>query len=795
MAPCSPRSSWLVALSLAALLPACAADAPADHRAPQAPDLVQLPITLDYEATLAFNADWQTVTEAGPIKAGGRLKLRYAAERLPNCRATKYGQPAWSILAYWQAPGHDATYVPLTAQGGMLEGVIAVPEDLETIEVWFYNNDYYGCREYDSANGANYTFEVTPPAEAADIVFTGDWAERTEGDLEQGGLMRLRYAPERLQACRAVSGGTRAWNIYAGWRFLPGGQTDTVALYTNRQPTGSEPPLTPEVVVPDDATSVELWFSNTDTTGCSAWDSNYGANYSFTVSPADTTGAPPVGWIGDYDWTTFGNSANHRGDVDPFWYWDSWAGMPMGAWVDVQVWIPGVTDVDHADPAAAAASLVDARAITDAVPVDGDGDAWGSWELAFDHQQGNNFVYRFRYPELRWQIHGNEAPDGLYRWSPSFSTDGGVTWTNGEIRRFAFAASEDCSLFPDGGPASCPQDAAIGWVGDWGQYRGHQCTHVGELEDPKVYTKSAVGHDCMTITADVWVEGLTDAGGNPAAILAQVETDLDHYSGPLATPTTHALQYDGVVGNNYRFKWNVGQLVGSAERGDYTYRFRFSVDGGKTWTRAGADGGEGYRALHIRNDSTDTDLVQYCDGIETWSGPTSAYPYCLDYQPSAHYDANYCELWVNAFGQGEWNHGGVTAGWLEAWVRVAPEQDGEVEVVGMWISYDEGGESQELISIGSEVEPDYWKTGLTTTLGGMASGAPLDRTPTAFAVFVDVRRPAGHVERLWLSGGGSNYTVDSVFAVDGYHHNIGSGSVEYADESVSLFDAKKSCAQ
>ena len=33
------------------------------------------------------------------------------------------------------------------------------------------------------------------------------------------------------------------------------------------------------------------------------------------------------------------------------------------------------------------------------------------------------------------------------------------------------------------------------------------------------------------------------------------------------------------------------------------------------------------------------------------------------------------------------------------------------------------------------------------------------------AVFLDVRRPEGQVERLWQSAGGANYTVEEIFAV------------------------------
>lgn len=40
------------------------------------------------------------------------------------------------------------------------------------------------------------------------------------------------------------------------------------------------------VDVPNDATRIELWFKNTDQTGCVGWDSRYGHNYWFDITPA-----------------------------------------------------------------------------------------------------------------------------------------------------------------------------------------------------------------------------------------------------------------------------------------------------------------------------------------------------------------------------------------------------------------------------------------------------------------------------------------------------------------------------
>ena len=750
-------------------------------------------ISVDHEAVLTFQADWNVVLASSPIMAGGTLRVDYDPKRLPNCRATKYGMPAWSILMYYETPGAGAQYVPLTQVGSVMRATIPVPEDATTIALWFFNNDYYGCKEYDSNLGKNYTFDVSQPAVASDVTFSSDWSE-SAGKLEQGGLMRLVYAPERLQTCRYAPGGARAYNIFASWLFLPGGQTDTVAMYEGDLYGGDAAILKPTVKVPTDATSVQLWFSNSDATGCVAWDSNFGDNYTFPVGLADGS-TPKVGWAGDFDFVKTTDQSTHHGDVDPAYYWDAWQGIPMASWVEVAVWIPGVTDQPYGSPQAAASAAeqkVVAQAATDAV-------ASGTWPLKFERQQGNNFVYSFRFAELRWGLSVPKIADGLYHYSVRFSTDGGGTWFDAPgDRRFVVGDKLACDLFPDGAPPECPKTAKVGWAGNWGGYFTHACYHQDGLPDPVVFTKSALGHDCMTVTAEVWVEGLTDKGGSPSAILAQVETNIAYGGGPLAAPVTYPLTYDGKVGNNYRFAWNTAQLVGMADRDDYQFRFRFSVDGGATYTTIGqGDGsGGGFRALWVRNDSQDIEAVQYCDDLELWEGPSAHFPTCVDYQPTADYDANFCELWVNALGKGQWSHNGASMEWLEAYVNVG-SLEGQVVGVGMWTRFvDASGTERERWSLGEEIEPGYYRTGFT--FAQTVPGAPSTDLPYEvgeFSFFVDVLRPTGGVERLWQSASGANYTVADAFAIAGYVKGIGSGSVEYADDSVSLFDQKHSCGK
>lgn len=104
--------------------------------------------------------------------------------------------------------------------------------------------------------------------------FLSDWTLQRDGELRAGESLRIEYDPSRLPACRASYRGQDAWGIAGYVRFHPGEEIESVALKS-----GSA-----ELDVPEDTTRVELWFNNTDNTGCVAWDSRYGLNYQVDVA-------------------------------------------------------------------------------------------------------------------------------------------------------------------------------------------------------------------------------------------------------------------------------------------------------------------------------------------------------------------------------------------------------------------------------------------------------------------------------------------------------------------------------
>lgn len=109
---------------------------------------------------ILFGADFsESVT--GPLVAGTSVRVHYAPERLTQCRGVKYGNPAWGITAFYRINGGDVRNVPVILPNQELEVWLDLDEPGE-LEVWFSNNDAYGCNAWDSDYGANYRFEIVP---------------------------------------------------------------------------------------------------------------------------------------------------------------------------------------------------------------------------------------------------------------------------------------------------------------------------------------------------------------------------------------------------------------------------------------------------------------------------------------------------------------------------------------------------------------------------------------------------------------------------------------------------------
>ena len=285
-----------------------------------------------------------------------------------------------------------------------------VPGDLDSYELVINNG-------WAIAEDAN----VCRPAgqSRAVLEFKGDWSEEQHGPLLAGGTGTILYEPSRLTKCRGSSGGQARWDITATVRFSPGGQQVQQSVRTFDAPGGvidltRERPLPFTFSVPSGAQYAELWFMNAGLSCQPAWDSLDGANYRFEVEQKTP---PAIGWFGNPASSTSRDCTARAGIPEPI-VLDSYIRERACSFVELDVWVPGVTD--SARPGLLAAKV---EAKLDGVAL---GDQW----LEYRGRVGNDSRYRYTLPR-----------DVLYygaKWSTltyalALSTDG-VVWTRDVTR-------------------------------------------------------------------------------------------------------------------------------------------------------------------------------------------------------------------------------------------------------------------------------------------------------------------------------------------------------------------------
>lgn len=232
--------------------------------------------------TLSFAADW-SITQSGPIVAAGRATIHYDPARLPNCRATYQGFPAWGITASWAVDGGQAFSQPVTTfQNGAvvpIDVTFDVPPGAD-LAVWFFASDEYGCTQWDSNYGRNFHFALVDDAPIVHFPFPG-WSENQSAPLVAGHDFIVDYDIRRLSTCRQDYNGIQTWDVTVNYRF-DGGAVQSASLTT--APNDYQRLQAPaRLTAPKGASTVDLWFENTDRTGCETWDSAYGANYRFAL--------------------------------------------------------------------------------------------------------------------------------------------------------------------------------------------------------------------------------------------------------------------------------------------------------------------------------------------------------------------------------------------------------------------------------------------------------------------------------------------------------------------------------
>jgi hypothetical protein len=179
--------------------------------------------------------------------------------------------------------------------------------------------------------------------------------------------------------------------------------------------------------------------------------------------------------------------------------------------------------------------------------------------------------------------------------------------------------------------------------------------------------------------------------------------------------------------------------------------------------------------------------------IWRWDGGNQL-PESLAYVPSANYDANNCELWVNGFGKGNFANGGFTNDWLEAYISV-PAEYGQLLNAAIYVrshAQDSSAEEQDIV-LGNLIARNYYATGFNYGRFGI-DVQTVDLTVDEFAFFVDVKRPTGEIVRLWQSDAGNNYAWSETFALPpSGTKSLGGGDVVYANNGAHVFDQRGAC--
>lgn len=132
--------------------------------------------------------------------------------------------------------------------------------------------------------------QAPTPAESAltgqaTVKFLTGWAEEQHGAIVRGGQLVVEYDINRMTQCQgATAYGQPAWNTVGYVLFQPGGQLFSGPMVRHDLwQTGTSWAIPLEVTVPSDATRAEIWFYHSGN-GCpGVYDSDYSANYHFTV--------------------------------------------------------------------------------------------------------------------------------------------------------------------------------------------------------------------------------------------------------------------------------------------------------------------------------------------------------------------------------------------------------------------------------------------------------------------------------------------------------------------------------
>lgn len=287
-----------------------------------------------------------------------------------------------SATAYARASVQLAPYL-LTASGARLFDHNRLPGDFDT-----YALSQAGGWGVGEAPGVCVGDAVVGRA----LSFQAGFQTSQRGTLVAGEAVTLTYALERLTDCRGTHNGYPAWDLTAYVKANPSGdvQSGTVRGFDapNGVPSNAGAKSVPlDVTLPAGTTSIEVWFRNWSGAGssCEVYDSNYGRNYVFPVAAAAP--ARPV-WAGNPG-SSFSRECARREGAPAVETLDSYVQQRACAFVEVEVYVPGLTDAAEG-PGGALFAQVESSL---------DGVAQPAVDATFVGRFGNNWRYHYELPK------------------------------------------------------------------------------------------------------------------------------------------------------------------------------------------------------------------------------------------------------------------------------------------------------------------------------------------------------------------------------------------------------------
>jgi hypothetical protein len=187
---------------------------------------------------------------------------------------------------------------------------------------------------------------------AATITFAAGFTQSAT-PLVAGQQAQVSYDASRLSTCRGELG----YGSGVGWSIDGLYSVNGIAFQSPIGVAGADlanlalaPGALPSFTLPF-AGTLQMWFENSDVFACTAWDSNYGANYSFTIAPP----ANAPGWVSGGSYlldraTCPGACYADAHTADGGLTFDTWARQDaLITQIFFDVWSAGVTDFDNPD--------------------------------------------------------------------------------------------------------------------------------------------------------------------------------------------------------------------------------------------------------------------------------------------------------------------------------------------------------------------------------------------------------------------------------------------------------------